>query len=75
MSTQTFGHPAHGAFTRSMAELPRAVVAAIAESVSWLNPRVARAELLKLADSRAQSDPQFAARLRKAAKANWFGEA
>jgi hypothetical protein len=75
MSTQTFGHPSYGSLTRAVTALPRAIATAIFDSLSWLSPQKAREELLRLADSRAKSDPQFAARLRKAATANWYGDA
>jgi hypothetical protein len=75
MSTQTFAHPPYAALMRAVLALPRAIASAVVDSVSWLSPQKARAELLQLADSRAKSDPQFAARLRKAAKANWYGDA
>ena len=75
MSTQTFGHPSYGSLTRAAMGLPRAVATAVVDSFSWLSPQKARAELLQLADSRQKSDPQFAARLRKAATANWYGDA
>ena len=75
MTTQTFGRPAYGSPIRSLATLLRTVATSIVDALSWLNPQQARAELLRLADSRAKSDPQFAARLRKAAMANWYGEA
>lgn len=75
MTTQTFGNPSYGSLSRSLAALPRTIATAVVDSVSWLSPQKARAELLSLADSRAKTDPQFAARLRKAATANWYGEA
>lgn len=75
MTTQTFAYPTLGSAMRSAAALPLAIASAVADSISWLSPQKARAELLRLADARAKTDPQFAARLRKAATANWYGEA
>lgn len=75
MTTQTFASPSFGSVMRSAAALPMAVASAVADSISWLNPQKAREELLRMANSREKSDPEFAARLRKAARANWCGEA
>lgn len=76
MTTQTFANPSFGSVAlRTFATVPAAIVSAIAESLSALNPRLAREELMRMAQSRAHSDPQLAARLRKAATANWYGEA
>jgi len=75
MTTQTFANPSFGSVLRSTTALPRAIASAVADSLSWLNPQKAREELLQLADARAKTDPVFAARLRKAATANWYGEA
>lgn len=72
MTTQTFAYPSFGSELRSTT---LAIASTVAESLSWLSPRKAREELLSLADARAKTDPAFAARVRKAARANWFGEA
>ena len=75
MTTQTFAYPTFGSTLRSAAALPLALASAVADSISWLNPQKARDEFLALANARAKSDPAFAARLRKIAKSNWYGEA
>lgn len=75
MTTQTFAYPSFGSTLRSAAALPLRIAAAVVDSLSWLSPQKARAELMRMANARAQTDPELAARLRKAATANWYGEA
>jgi hypothetical protein len=75
MTTQTFASPSFGSLARTIAALPVVIASAVADSISWFSPQRARAELLRMADSHARTDPAYAARLRKAATANWYGEA
>jgi hypothetical protein len=75
MTTQTFANPTFGSTLRRLAALPLVIVSAVAESISWLNPQKARDELMRMAEARAASDPEQAARLRRVATSNWYGEA
>lgn len=75
MTTQTFAYPTFSSTLRAAAARPLAIASAVADSISWLNPHKAREEFLNLANARAKSDPAFAARLRKIANSNWYGEA
>lgn len=73
MHTQTFGNRSVG-----LADITSAIASAFAPVLTVLgavSQSRARAELLRMADFQAASQPEFAARLRGAARRNWYGEA
>jgi hypothetical protein len=79
MNSQSFASPSVGLVAGRALAGVLAVVAGIAQSV-WdvlgaLGQQRARNELLRMADGLARTDPEQAARLRAAARRNWYGEA
>jgi hypothetical protein len=79
MNSQTFASPSLGSLAgRGMSNLTTAF--AQAGRAAWnlmaeFGQHRARAELLRMADSHAISQPELAGKLRRAADRNWYGEA
>jgi hypothetical protein len=78
MNSQTFASPSVGMVAGRAFAGVLTVIAGIGQSV-WdslaaLGQQRARNELLRMADGFARTDPEQAARLRVAARRNWYGD-
>jgi hypothetical protein len=79
MQSQSFANPSVGLVVGRLLGNPLAAIGQVGQAIwnglSYLGQSRARGELLRMANTYAQTQPELAAQLRAAAQRNWYGQA